>query len=158
MHTYKQLIFINMNAKAILKDIKKILFESDEQPEVVAPETEVKEEVKEEAPEQDEQKEEAPVPNVVEEKIAALETKVEEVAQQLSKAIAEKESVEAKLTKNNEGIAKIIELVEGLMDVSTADPSDAPKESFKKHLAESKSQQISKFQKGFELLNNNKKI
>lgn len=69
-----------------------------------------------------------------------------------------KNEFEAEKKKQNEGIAKIIELMETFFATPTADPSDKPKESFKKHLAENKNEQISKFQKGFEQLNNNKKV
>ena len=150
-----------MNAKAILKDIKKMLFESDDQPDAATEQADVKEEEKSEAKNEAivEPEKEAPVePSVAEEKIAALETKVEQVEQKLSKVVVEKQAIEAKLSKSDEDITKLIELLEQLMDTPTADPSDQPKESFKKHLAETRSQQISKFQKGFELLNNNKKV
>lgn len=149
-----------MDAKKVLGDIKKMLFGEDAPSDdsvvnEIVSDVKVDEVLVESV--QDVVNDES-ANDISDEKIKGLQEQIDALKEQVATSDSVKEDMEAKLSKSNEGVYKLVELMEQLLSLSTADPSDTPKENFRKHLADNKKEQVNKFQKGFEQLNNNKKI
>lgn len=149
-----------MDAKKVLGDIKKMLFGEDAPSDdslvnEIVSDVKVDEVLVESV--QDVVNDES-ANDISDEKIKGLQEQIDALKEQVATSDSVKEDMEAKLSKSNEGVYKLVELMERLLSLSTADPSDMPKENFRKHLADNKKEQVSKFQKAFEQLNNNKKI